>query len=230
MHRSRTHSKNGNTRKTKRVGSSTHSITCTKPARHLSVKPSKRPASKQKASKHYNVFHILPEKNASLSFNARTRLEQSLFELHELEHRLYELEVRLDKLNDKHSSAKIDAWLYTQPPKSARLTITQVRPLAAHRHALFQPHHKKTVPCIYVVEPQHYDTITLLTPSSYMFEEDQDVYTKDSQEVGYFHSDKSGLALSGGGSDIWWLANPALVRWVDSKLRTGRRLLDSYTV
>lgn len=208
MHRSRTHSKKGNARKATCVHSSKQSITCTKPA--------------------YNVFHILPEKNASLSFNARTRLAQSLFELNELEDRLSEL-------NDKHPSTKRSLWLQNVAtvPKSATLTMTQVRRLAAHRHELHHQHHKKTVPYLYVVEPQCYDKITLLTPSHYMFEENRDVHTKDSQEVGYFHSGKSGLAQSGDGGDfgdLWWVANPVLVRWIDSKLRSGRRLLDSDTV
>lgn len=153
------------------------------------------------------------------------RLSQSLLELDNLYDYLY-------NLNDKHQSTKISKWLDSiwDVPKRARLTMIKVRQLAMHRHSLHKQQHKN-IPSVYVVEPQCYNKITLLTPSHYMFEEDINIHTPDNQVVGYFHSGISGLAQSGDGGDSgdpWWLANNALANWIDKKIRTGQRLLDNF--
>lgn len=167
-----------------------------------------------------------------------TRLLKSLLESNDLYDRLF-------SINNKYPSPKISAWLNSAfaVPNDATLTMNHVRQLFIYRHNLHslnildnpsnnidQKQHIK-IPTVNVVEPQSYDTITLLKPSHYMFDENIDVHTKDAQEVGYFHSGKSGLAHSGDGGDFgdpWWLANHVLANLIDKKLRTGKKLLDTF--
>ena len=114
---------------------------------------------------------------------------------------LVKLERLLDRLidHDIAHSTQFDDVLHSEfprPPKSALLTMANVRRLHRYRHRSATSRAKLPAP-IYVVEPQTYNKVTALTHKNMMFEENS--------EGGYFHSrsrrrsNYSGLALSGGG-------------------------------
>ena len=59
--------------------------------------------------------------------------------------------------------------------------------------------------CILVIEPQRYDKITKLCPNHFMFSENR----INNKYVGYFYNYKK-KAVSGTGSDYWWIVNNSL--------------------
>ena len=74
------------------------------------------------------------------------------------------------------------------------------------------------VRCIYVLEPQGYDSITRLDLSHMMFKNSENDY-------GYFYVSESekgnsppGAACSGSGCDAWYLVNDEMYRWLLTKL------------
>lgn len=108
--------------------------------------------------------------------------------------------------SDKTYQDYYDDMILLSPPKSALLKMKDVKKLAKNRK------NKVYDDFIYVVEPQAYQKVTKLTPKSYMFE--------SSNEFGYFHTGKSGVAHSGDGGDHgdkWWLVNESLLKYLSKK-------------
>ena len=108
--------------------------------------------------------------------------------------------------SDKTYQDYFDDMILLSPPKSALLKMKDVKKLAKNRK------NKVYDDFIYVVEPQSYQKVTKLTPKSYMFE--------SSNEFGYFHTGKSGVAHSGDGGDHgdkWWLVNESLLKYLSKK-------------
>ena len=71
---------------------------------------------------------------------------------------------------------------------------------------------------ILVVEPQHYNKITKLTPNNKVFKKNYIVKEKSGKYIiSSFHSGKSGLAHTGDGGDngdLWRVVNDSLERWL----------------
>ena len=131
---------------------------------------------------------------------------------------------------DKFSINELDdiGDILSTPPKTAILKMSQLTKLHKLRHK--GKWNKNDY--ILVIEPQNYEKVSKLTPKNMMFEKNIVVKKKgENNVIGYFHSDKSGLANSGDGcdhGDLWWLANESMERWLKRILKKANKILDKY--
>ena len=120
-----------------------------------------------------------------------------------------------------------DQWnkieeLYLIPPKSAILKMSQISKLYKLRHK--GKWTKKDF--IMVIEPQRHDKVTKLTPKDYMFQKNYFIKNNKEYRIGYFYSDNSGIAYSGTGKDVWWLANESMIKWLNKVITKGMLIVD----
>lgn len=165
-----------------------------------------------------------------MSANVRRRLSAEL----RLLDRLIDLLVDHDIAHSTDFYSVVESE-FRRPPKSALLTMANVRRLHRYRHRAPTSRAKAPAP-IYVVEPQDYNAVAALTHKHWMLEEGDRYKQKygsehgSEQATGYFYSGKSGLARSGSGGgdrygDLWWVANEVLLRWIERKRSRTEELL-----
>ena len=108
-------------------------------------------------------------------------------------------------------SSWLDIWM--EPPLTALLTLETARKIADGE-----------IPPLYVVQPQDYNDVSVLGPDDEMFE---DRSGDDQDHIGYFHGDgeADGIAGSGGGSDMWWVANASLNHWLRGRIKKFEKLI-----
>ena len=112
-------------------------------------------------------------------------------------------------LREKLFDLNIDDFVDAEPPRAALLTMSMVREIADSYTA------------IHVVAPQEHAHVERLTRDSDMF---SDRSGDDHDHIGYFHGEPDGLAHLWG-SDLWWVANDALGKWISKQIvRSKKRL------
>lgn len=112
----------------------------------------------------------------------------------------------IDKINTALSAFnKLNILDDVQPPKKALLKLTQVKKLKKQKNGS----------SILVVSPQSYSKVETLTPDK--LDENSDDYIHFS-----FSEPEKNIAVTGGGSDRWWLAEQTLLDWLTTKIHENK--------
>ena len=112
------------------------------------------------------------------------------------------------------------------PPQSLKLTMRMLRPIQKRLMKAYPKNSTEKKPQIWVITPQDYTTIDALSPShGMMYIGDKSQLKLNSDGVGNFYQ-YNNLAVTGSGADDYWLANKALLKWLQNRLRLAAILLN----